>query len=150
MIYLHGKPVIQSLVRECFIKETASQLGVDEGKPRASRVVVLDEFFVKERIFDTAVSELQERELLGIIEGCGTTDPEKYFTTLPDPEVVEVVVMDMHEPFRQAIHMCLPKVNIVTDTFHMITLINQALDKITQAAGLNTRFEWDENEVVIH
>jgi len=24
------------------------------------------------------------------------------------------------------------------------------VDKITQAAGLNTRFEWDENEVVIH
>ena len=24
------------------------------------------------------------------------------------------------------------------------------MDKITQAAGLNTRFEWDENEVVIH
>jgi transposase len=80
-----------------------------EGKPQASRVIGLDEFSVKKRIFDTTISDLKERQLLGIVEGCGKTNLEKYFTALPEPEIVEVVVMDMHEPFRQAVHMCLPR-----------------------------------------
>jgi transposase len=38
--------------------------------------------------------------------------------------------MDMHEPFRQAVQMCLPKANIVVDKFHVIVHVNQALDKV--------------------
>jgi transposase len=122
--------VSESLVRRCFTEETASQLGVGEGKPKASKVIGLDEFSVKKRIFDTTISDLEERKVLGIVEGCGKTNLEKYFTALPDPGIVKVVVMDMHEPFRQAVQMCLPKANIVVDKFHVITHINQALDKV--------------------
>ena len=122
--------VSESLVRRCFTEKTASQLGVDEGKPKASRVLGLDEFSMKKRIFDTTISDLEERKVLGIIEGCGKSNLEKYFTALPDPEIVEVVVMDMHEPFRQAVQMCLPKANIVVDRFHVITHVNQAVDKV--------------------
>jgi transposase len=38
--------------------------------------------------------------------------------------------MDIHEPFRQAVQMCLPKANIVLDKFHVIVHVNQALDKV--------------------
>ena len=41
--------------------------------------------------------------MLGIVEGCGKNNLERYFTALPEPETVEVVVMDMHDPFRQAV-----------------------------------------------
>lgn len=132
--------VSESLVRRCFTEGTASQLGVSEGKPKASRVIGLDEFSVKKRIFDTTISDLEERKVLGIVEGCGKTNLEKYFTALPDPEIVKVVVMDMHEPFRQAVQMCLPKANIVVDKFHVITHINQALDKV------RTRLQGKENK----
>ena len=40
--------------------------------------------------------------MLGIVEGCGKNTLGKYFTALPESEIDEVVVMDMHEPFRQA------------------------------------------------
>jgi transposase len=122
--------VSESLVRRCFTEGTALELGVDEGKPKASRVIGLDEFSVKKRIFDTTISDLEERKVLGIVEGCGKTNLEKYFTALPDPEIVEVVVMDMHEPFRQAIQMCLPRANIVVDKFHVIRRVNEALDRV--------------------
>jgi len=36
----------------------------------------------------------------------------------------------MHEPFRQAVQMCLPKANIVVDKFHVIVHVNQALGKV--------------------
>jgi len=112
--------VTESLVRRCFAEETASQLGVDEGKPKTRRVLGLDEFSVEKRMFDTTISDLEGRKLLVIVEGCGKTNLEKYFTALPNPEVVEVAAMDMHEPFRQAVQMCLPRANIVVDKFHVI------------------------------
>lgn len=122
--------VSESLVRRSFTETTGFQLGLDENKAKASRVIGLDEFSVKKRMFDTTISDLEERKVLGIVEGCGKSNLEKYFTALPDPEIVEVVVMDMHEPFRQAVQMCLPKAHIVVDKFHVITHINQALDKV--------------------
>jgi transposase len=122
--------VSESLVRRCFTEATALKLGVYQGKPQASRVIGLDEFSVKKRMFDTAISDLEQRRVLGIVEGCGKNNLERYFTALPDPELVQVVVMDMHEPFRQAVQMCLPKANIVADKFHVISRVNQALDKV--------------------
>ena len=59
----------------------------------------LGEFSAKKRIFDTTISALEVRKVLGIVEGCGENKLEKYLTALPDPEIVEVAVMDMHEPF---------------------------------------------------
>jgi len=122
--------VSESLVRRSFTQEARRQLGVDEQKPKASRVMGLDEFSVKKRIFDTTISDLEERKVLGIVEGRGKDNLEKYFTVLPEPEIVEVVAMDMHEPFRQAVQMCLPGANIVVDKFHVIRRVNEALDKV--------------------
>lgn len=122
--------VSESLVRRCFTEEIALQLGIGKEKPRASRVIGLDEFSVKKRMFDTTISDLEQRRILGIVDGCGKANLERYFTALPDPDIVEVVVMDMHEPFRQAVHMCLPRANIVADKFHVVTHVNQALDKV--------------------
>ena len=65
--------VSESLVRRSFTEETKCQMGVDEESPKASRAMGLDEFSVKKRILDT--------------------------TILPESEVVEVVAMDMYEPF---------------------------------------------------
>jgi transposase len=132
--------VNESLVRRCFTEETASQPGANEGEPKASRALGLDEFSVKKGMFDTTISDLEGKKVLGIVEGCGKTNLEKYFTALPDPDVVEVVAMDMHEPFRQAAQMCLPRAKIVVDKFHVIVHVNQALDKV------RTRLQSKESE----
>jgi transposase len=99
--------VDDSLMRKCFTEATALQLGIDGMKPKAGRVIGLDEFSTKKKMVDTTISDLEQRKVLGIVEGCGETNLEEYFTALPKPEIVEVVVMDMHEPFRQAVQMCL-------------------------------------------
>jgi transposase len=33
---------------------------------------------------------------------------------------VKAVSMDMHDPFRQAVQMCLPQAKVVVDKFHMV------------------------------
>jgi transposase len=43
---------------------------------------------------------------------------------------VEVVVMDMHKPFRQAVELCLPRAKVVADKFHVPMHIHRALDQV--------------------
>lgn len=106
-----------NLVRSCFTEATALQLGIDGMKPKARRVIRLDGFSIKKKMFDTTISDLEQRKVLGIFEGCDKTNLEEYFTALPNPEIVEVVALDMHKPFRQAVQMCLPKAKNVVDKF---------------------------------
>ncbi|MBN2186785.1 MAG: transposase [Dehalococcoidia bacterium] len=40
------------------------------------------------------------------------------------------MAVDIHEPFRQAIQICLPHTKVVADKFHPIRRINGALDKV--------------------
>jgi len=68
-----------SLVKRSFTEETASQLGVNEEKPQASWVIGLDGFSVKKRMFDIIISDLEQRMVLGIVEGCGKSNMEKCF-----------------------------------------------------------------------
>jgi len=53
--------VRENLVGRSFTEENRYQLGVDEGKPKVSRVIGLGEFSVVKRIFDTTVSNLERR-----------------------------------------------------------------------------------------
>jgi len=55
---------------------------------------------------------------------------EEYLDKLPHPDKVKGVAMDMHEAFRQAVQMCLPKAKVVVDKFHLIRHVNDALDKV--------------------
>jgi hypothetical protein len=36
-------------------------------------------------MFDTTISDLERRKVLGIVEGCGKTNLQRYFTALSAP-----------------------------------------------------------------
>ena len=57
--------VSESLVRRSFTEEAWCQLGANEEKPKASRVIRLDEFSIKKRMFNTSINDLKERKVLG-------------------------------------------------------------------------------------
>jgi hypothetical protein len=104
--------VSDSLVKRCFTEATALQLGIDGMKPKARRVIGLGEFSTKKRMFDTTVSDLEQRKVLGIVKGCGKTNLEKYFTALPNPEIVEVVVMICMSPSDKPSRCAYPKLRM--------------------------------------
>ncbi len=75
-----------------------------------------------------------------VVEGQGKQKVEEYLDSLAEPEKVRGVAMDMHEPFRQAVQMCLPLAKIVVDKFHLVRHINGALDKVrSKLQGGNKR-----------
>ena len=66
---------------------------------------------------------------------------------LPEPERIKGVAMDMHEPFHQAVEMCLPRVKVVVDKFHLIRHINGALDK--RGSGYREEVEEVRDEIYL-
>ena len=96
-----------------------------------ARVLGLDEFSIKKgQVYDTAIMDIVGRQVLGVVSGHRQQEVQGFLEHLPEPEKVEVVVMDMHEPFRQAVEMCLPQAKIVTDKFHVLMHMNRALDQV--------------------
>ena len=120
----------EGLVRRCVAEEIGRRLGT-RGIASAPEFIGLDEFSVSgRRLYHTAICDLVDREVIEVLEGQGREKVEEYLEKLPEPERVKGVAMDMHEPFRQAVQMCLPQAKIVVDKFHLIRHINEALDRV--------------------
>ena len=130
----------EGLVRRCVAEEIGRRLGVRETK-QSPEFIGLDEFSVSgRRLYHTAICNLVEREVMEVVEGQGRQKVEEYLDSLLQPERVKGVAMDMHEPFRQAVEMCLPQAKIVVDKFHLIRHINKAMDKVrSRLQGGNRR-----------
>lgn len=50
-----------------------------------------------------------------MVEGQKAQSVQAYLEKFPEPERVEAVVMDMHEPYRQVVQLCCPRAKIVAD-----------------------------------
>lgn len=126
----HKEGVGESLVRRCVTEEARRLLGVPE-KPSPARVLGLDEFSIKKgQVYDTAIMDIEEKQVLGVVSGHRQQEVQAFLERLPAPEQVRVVVMDMHEPFRQAVEMCLPQAQVVVDKFHVLLHVHRALDQV--------------------
>lgn len=130
----------EGLVRRCVAEEIGRRLGSREAT-ETPEFIGLDEFSVKRRrLYHTAICDLVKREVMEVVEGQGKQKVEEYLDSLLEAEKVRGVAMDMHEPFRQAVQMCLPLARIVVDKFHLIRHINGALDKVrSRLQGGNRR-----------
>lgn len=136
----YKEQVGEGLVRRCVVEEIGKRLGAREAE-ETPEFIGLDEFSVKRRhLYHTAICNLVKGEVMEVVEGKGRQKVEEYLDSLPEPEKVRGVAMDMHEPFRQAVHMCLPLAKVVVDKFHLIRHVNGALDKVrSKLQGGNRR-----------
>jgi len=119
----------EGLVRRCVTEDITKAL-IDENEMGTPEVLGVDEFAVKKRhYYHTTICDIKGKKIMAVVEGKGKHNLEKYLSKLPEPDKVKAVAMDMHEPFRQAVQMSLPGAAIVVDKFHLISHVNQALDK---------------------
>jgi len=120
----------EGLVRRCVAEEIGRRLGA-RGLEQTPEFIGIDEFSVRgRRLYHTAICNLVGKEVMGVVEGQGQRKVEEYLDSIPQPERVKGVAMDMHEPFRQAVQICLPQAKVVADKFHLIRHINGVLDKV--------------------
>ena len=120
----------ESLVRRCVTEEARRLLEAPE-KPPSARILGLDEFSIRKgQVYDTALMDIEKKMVLGVVSGHRQQEVQAFLERLPAPEQVQVVVMDMHEPFRQAVEMCLPQAKVVVDKFHVLLHVHRALDQV--------------------
>jgi transposase len=120
----------EGLVRRCVAEEIGQRLAVLEPN-ETPELMGLDEFSVRKgRLFHTAICNLTDRTVMAVVEGQGKQKVEEYLDKLKQSDAVKAVSIDMHEPFRQAVQMCLPQAKVVVDKFHLIRHVNDALDKV--------------------
>jgi len=130
----------EGLVRRCVAEEIGKRLEA-KGAKETPEFIGLDEFSVSgRRLYHTAICNLVKREVMEVVEGQGRQKVEEYLDSLHEPERIKGVAMDMHEPFRQAVQMCLPLAKVVVDKFHLIRHVNRAVDKVrSRLQGGNRR-----------
>jgi transposase len=120
----------EALVRRCVTEEARRILEAPE-KPPPAQVLGLDEFSIRKgQVYDTAVVDLKHKQVMGVVSGHRQKEIAAFFDALAEPEQVKVVVMDMHEPFRQAVELCLPQAEVVADKFHVLAHVHRALDQV--------------------
>jgi len=120
----------ETLVRGCVTEEARRLLGADASPPPAA-VLGLDEFSIRKgQAYDTAIVDLECRAVLAVVSGHRRQEVAAFLTALPHGEEARVVVMDMHEPFRQAVALCLPQAWVVVDKFHVLKHVHRALDQV--------------------
>jgi transposase len=113
------------------VTEEARRLLRVPDKPPPAQVLGLDEFALRKgQVYDTAVVDLEHKQIMGVVSGHRQGEVAALFDALPEPEGVKVVVMDMHEPFRQAVELCLPQAKVVADKFHVLMHVHRALDQV--------------------
>lgn len=122
--------VSQRFVETCFAAHCHAASDTGQVLPR---VLGIDEFALRRgQRYDTLVCELVQRQVLEVLVGRAGAGLQHYLEQLPQPEQVVAVVIDMSEAYRQVVHLCLPRAQIVVDRFHVVRRVGQALDQVRQ------------------
>lgn len=117
------------MVRRCVV-EGITEILVARKAPETPVFIGLDEYSARKGLYHTAVCDLGRGEVIEVVEGRGCQKVQSYLESFPDPDKVKAVAMDMHEPYREAVEMCLPRAKVVVDHFHVIRHVNRVVDTV--------------------
>jgi transposase len=83
----------------------------------------------------TVVSDLDRKRVHEVLDGRTRHTVERFLGSLTDTDRdgVEVVCIDLYEPYRQAISAGLPRAQIVADPFHVVRGAGEALDTVRRS-----------------
>ncbi len=128
------------------------ELGVDEGTVRrifrrfakvqlerlnieTPEVMGIDEIHMLSR-YRGVITNVKERTLVDLLETRNKPAIIKYLSELKNKERVQVVAMDMWNPYRDAVREILPKARIVVDKFHVVRMANEGMERIRKELRL--------------
>lgn len=117
--------VSESTVRRAFGEW---RMAAPESSQPTPKILALDEFWIgPRRGYLTALYAPQEKRIVQLSAGRSQASAERLLNQLRTGEDVEAVVMDMSEPYRQAVKVCCPQALIVADKFHVMAHVLRAM-----------------------
>ncbi|HBM24913.1 MAG TPA: ISL3 family transposase, partial [Alcanivorax sp.] len=82
------------------------------------RILGIDELYLNKR-YRCILTNIEERTLLDLLATRRQDVVTNYLMKLKDRQKVEIVSMDMWNPYRAAVKAVLPQARIVVDKFHV-------------------------------
>ncbi|MCC3146073.1 ISL3 family transposase [Halanaerobium sp. Z-7514] len=95
--------------------------------------ISIDEFAIKKKHkYAVALTDPINNKLIDILTSRKKDDLIKYFNTWPKKlkEQIKYFSMDMWSPYKAVAETVFPNAKIVVDKFHLVTTVNNALDKL--------------------
>ena len=118
---------------------------------KISHVSVDEKGFQRGRKFATVVCDTGGKRVLEVELGRDEKTAITAFSSIPEPEMVETVSLDMAEGFRNAAMIQFPNADIVHDRFHIAAMLGKAVDDTRRAEVKKhpelkeSRFLWLKN-----
>lgn len=115
-------------------QDPAPHLGIDEKS------------FGRGHSYGSVVSDLGGKRVLEVMENRDEAAAVTVLEALPEAlrQSVEAVAMDMWKPYASAVAKVLPEADIVFDKFHLVRLLNDAVDRVRKAEHRQLRARGDE------
>jgi len=117
------------LVKEIFKEHLANKLR--KRKLKTIRYLAVDEFSIRKgHTYMTVVLDLETGHILHVHEGKDAHALIPFLEKLKRRKInILAVAMDMSPAYLQAVRQVLPHVDIVHDPYHVVTLVNRAIDE---------------------
>lgn len=83
------------------------------------------------------ITDVENKSVIDILRKRNKDTVISYLSKLQDIDKIELVAMDMWNPYKSAVNSVIPHAKIVIDKFHVVKLANEALEKIRKANRQN-------------
>jgi transposase len=101
---------------------SVSEIGIDETSSKKGHKYV------------TVFTDIKSREIIYVTEGKDSSTIERFTEELPkhggNPDNITAITMDMSTAFIKGVADYLPEAEITFDKFHVVKLLNEAVDKV--------------------
>jgi transposase len=107
--------------------------------------------FQKGRRFGTILCDVRRKRVIEVSEGRDEAAAMEAFKTVPLPDSVLSVSLDMSESFRNAAMIAFKEADLVHDRFHVAMLLSKAVDEVRRTEAKkrpelrNSRYLWLTN-----
>lgn len=83
------------------------------------------------------ITDVENKSVIDILRKRNKDTVISYLSKLKDIDKIELVAMDMWNPYKNAVNSVTPHAKIVIDKFHVVKLANEAMEKIRKANRQN-------------
>lgn len=127
----HEVGVDEKIVRAIFDEHATAALR--RLRPTTPRVLGIDEVHIRRRS-RCVFTNIEEATILDMLPSWSYHSVYWFLVThLKDRSAVEIVCLDMHQPYRLAVKAALPEAVLVVDKWHVLRMACQAVDAVRLA-----------------
>src|SRR5690625_2799892 len=126
--------VVEKIVRNIFndyVDELEAQTDF-----RAPKWLGIDEVHLLKN-YRCVITDVENKSVIDTLRKRNKDNVISYLSKLQNIDKIELVAMDMRNPYKSAVNTVIPHAKIVIDKFHVVKLANEALEKIRKANRQN-------------